>query len=293
VRDDGQIVKQFNYAPFGKVLNTADVNRTKFIGKEKDKESNYADHGVRKYDDEIGRFTSIDPLWEKYYSLTPYQYAGNNPVSFLDGNGMLIYATGETAVDGVKEMNEELSFTVTRNEETGQLSVPEGTEGKSDMEKKLIEAIKDTKVIVDLSFTSDNTMNDVNGWEQQVMGGMYGGSKKNDDGTVQAKQGVNIEHFKIAESTGGDKVGKNIIHEALEGYIGGKEKPGGNYSNSYSFSHNRAMSIFPLSRTGFNVSHVEQKGGVFGSSVKFYINNKYAYTIQFPFLQKLYENRNK
>jgi len=40
----------------------SDINRTKFIGKEKDKESNYADHGVRKYDDEIGRFTSIDPL---------------------------------------------------------------------------------------------------------------------------------------------------------------------------------------------------------------------------------------
>ena len=53
----------------------------------KDKESNYADHGVRKYDDEIGRFTSIDPLWEKYYSLTPYQYAGNNPVIAKDADG--------------------------------------------------------------------------------------------------------------------------------------------------------------------------------------------------------------
>jgi len=59
VRDDGTIVKQFDYAPFGAVLNSTDINRTKFIGKEKDKESNYADHGVRKYDDEIGRFTSI------------------------------------------------------------------------------------------------------------------------------------------------------------------------------------------------------------------------------------------
>jgi len=87
VRNDETIVKQFDYAPFGAVLNSTEINRTKFIGKEKDKESNYADHGVRKYDDEIGRFTSIDPLWEKYYSLTPYQYAGNNPVSFLDGNG--------------------------------------------------------------------------------------------------------------------------------------------------------------------------------------------------------------
>ena len=63
MRDDGEIVKQFDYAPFGKVLNTTDINRTKFIGKEKDKDSNYADHGVRKYDNEIGHFTRIEALW--------------------------------------------------------------------------------------------------------------------------------------------------------------------------------------------------------------------------------------
>ncbi len=64
------IVKQFDYAPFGSVLNSTDVNRTKFIGKEKDKENNYADHGVRKYDDEIGRFTSIDPLCFSSHAMT-------------------------------------------------------------------------------------------------------------------------------------------------------------------------------------------------------------------------------
>jgi RHS repeat-associated protein len=46
-----------------------------------------ADFGVRKYDEDIGGFTSIDPLWEKYYSLTPYHYCGNNPVSNYDKNG--------------------------------------------------------------------------------------------------------------------------------------------------------------------------------------------------------------
>jgi len=35
----GEIVKQFDYAPFGKVLCSTDINRTKFIGKKKDKES--------------------------------------------------------------------------------------------------------------------------------------------------------------------------------------------------------------------------------------------------------------
>ena len=108
MRDDGEIVKQYDYTPFGAVLNSTDINRTKFIGKEKDKESNYADHGVRKYDDEIGRFTSIDPLWEKYYSLTPYQYAGNNPVNIFDKTGFAKYYNNQGEVfadDGKPDEN--------------------------------------------------------------------------------------------------------------------------------------------------------------------------------------------
>ena len=45
------------------------------------------DHGVRKYDEDIGRFTSVDPLWSKYIGWTPYQYCGNDPINASDGNG--------------------------------------------------------------------------------------------------------------------------------------------------------------------------------------------------------------
>ena len=45
------------------------------------------DFGVRKYDSDLGMFTSIDPLWEKYYGWSPYHYCGNDPVNLLDGNG--------------------------------------------------------------------------------------------------------------------------------------------------------------------------------------------------------------
>ena len=48
-----------------------------------DKESNLADHGVRKYENEVGVFTSIDPLWEDYRSWSPYQYTGNNTMVIL------------------------------------------------------------------------------------------------------------------------------------------------------------------------------------------------------------------
>ena len=48
---------------------------------------NQYDFGARNYDPAIGRFTSIDPLAEKYYYLTPYSYCGGDPVNRVDLNG--------------------------------------------------------------------------------------------------------------------------------------------------------------------------------------------------------------
>jgi RHS repeat-associated protein len=62
-------------------LTKSDKRSQRLIGKEKDIESSLGDFGVRKYDEEIGRFISPDPLWEKYYGLTPNNYCGNNTVN--------------------------------------------------------------------------------------------------------------------------------------------------------------------------------------------------------------------
>ena len=44
-------------------------------------------YGARFYDPQIGRFTTQDAYTEKYFPLTPYQYAANNPIKFIDVNG--------------------------------------------------------------------------------------------------------------------------------------------------------------------------------------------------------------
>ena len=88
-----EIASQYDYKPFGGVLsNIGEDERQTFLGKEKDAESSLGDFGVRKYDDLVGRFFQIDPLWEKYYGWTPYQYSANNPVSFLDPEGRFTIA---------------------------------------------------------------------------------------------------------------------------------------------------------------------------------------------------------
>ena len=45
------------------------------------------DNGARWMDPIFHRFTSIDPLAEKYYSISPYVVCGNNPFKYIDLDG--------------------------------------------------------------------------------------------------------------------------------------------------------------------------------------------------------------
>lgn len=67
--------------------------RYAFNGKEQDPEgmggggSTY-DYGFRIYNPNLGRFLSVDPLANEYPWYTPYQFAGNNPIVFIDRDGL-------------------------------------------------------------------------------------------------------------------------------------------------------------------------------------------------------------
>ncbi len=50
-------------------------------------EGNSLDFGARFYDPRVGRFLSLDPLYNKYPSESPYISFGDNPIMFVDPDG--------------------------------------------------------------------------------------------------------------------------------------------------------------------------------------------------------------
>ncbi|HOV55811.1 MAG TPA: RHS repeat-associated core domain-containing protein [Bacteroidales bacterium] len=80
------------YLPFGELFvsqrNSEFDTRYKFTAKELDNETSYTYFGARYYDSELSGWLSVDPMSDKYPSLSPYCYTANNPVVLVDPNGM-------------------------------------------------------------------------------------------------------------------------------------------------------------------------------------------------------------
>ncbi len=66
-----------------------------FSGKEKDVETGYGYFGARYYDSGLSIWLSVDPMSDKYPSMSPYNYCANNPVILVDPDGMDIWEVDE------------------------------------------------------------------------------------------------------------------------------------------------------------------------------------------------------
>ena len=93
VTDQNQTITQgFLYAPFGEITTEYNINfgnnvipKYSFNAKEMDEETGFYYYEARYYKPPV--FTSRDPMFEKYFWMSPYAYCANNPVKYVDPDG--------------------------------------------------------------------------------------------------------------------------------------------------------------------------------------------------------------
>lgn len=95
----GELLEETHYYPYGLTIdnlsysqvgvdqkykyNTKELQRGEFLYNELE----WYDYGARMQDPQIGRWFCIDNLSEQTFFRTPYAYALNNPISFIDIDG--------------------------------------------------------------------------------------------------------------------------------------------------------------------------------------------------------------
>ena len=98
----GNAVALHDYDPYGEEIAVASSSQPYplppgatdspylYGGKEWNETTSTYDFEARYLSPSFHRFTTMDPLAEKYYSISPYAYCAGNPVNLVDPSGLFI-----------------------------------------------------------------------------------------------------------------------------------------------------------------------------------------------------------
>ncbi len=85
------VVESYDFEPWGLLMpgrTLGSGTKEGLSGKEQDAETGLHYFGARYYMPALGRWTSVDPLAEKYAEWNPYNYTLDNPVASIDRHGL-------------------------------------------------------------------------------------------------------------------------------------------------------------------------------------------------------------
>ena len=226
-------------------LSTLHSSHT-FSAKERDSETGLSYFGARYYSSDLSIWLSVDPMSDKYPSLSPYVYCADNPVKLVDPDGeeyevFIISDDEQTANKAFKQLQSSTNLILERGKD-GRITII-GGEVRNDNDMLLKKAINDKSIIVEI--------NAINGTsDDYVIGGAFMGNNVVDKETplygakpynvialmfsryVYTKQTVDPYETEILDEIGydhyvpnGPKIkaypGQTILHEVTESYCGG------------------------------------------------------------------------
>ncbi|MDX2190970.1 MAG: RHS repeat-associated core domain-containing protein [Bacteroidota bacterium] len=111
ISSTNDVIQENGYYPFGLNHNgpwlmndAAKDNGYQYNSKELNDDFGlgWSDYGARWYDAAIGRWNALDPMAESYYTISPYAYVANNPLVFIDPDGMRIVWGDDDASEALR-----------------------------------------------------------------------------------------------------------------------------------------------------------------------------------------------
>jgi RHS repeat-associated protein len=96
------VIQKDDYYPFGLTFNSytsGTENLYKYNSFEQQKETGWYEYMARYYDPALGRFLQVDPAADLMRRHSPYNYAFDNPIRYIDPDGMAP-SEGDQCPDG-------------------------------------------------------------------------------------------------------------------------------------------------------------------------------------------------
>ena len=206
---------------------------------EKDNEpkglGNSLNFGARIYDSRLGRWLSVDPLEAKYPSLSTYNFAGDNPIMFIDPDGERLVLANDANGYVLAQLQRLTADKLAINKKTGEVYIQKVASGRDKLHGTIL-----LRAVLDHSRTTTITYSD-----KQVGSGVTWDDK--DDKNTYNGGGVNPEiifskinggaQYEVDGKTVGLKqkayivLGGELIHSLVS--MDGNKDPSGKKSHTY------------------------------------------------------------
>lgn len=171
----------------------------------------------------VSRWLTPDPLAEEFYDWSPYVFTNNNPIRYIDPEGLAPYdvvITGNQSQEALNDLQASVQSELTLSmDANGKVTYTQTSNGTlSSDAQQLVNAIDDSSIVINVVANDTETTSSGNFF----VGGAFMGNtvtQGQNGNTVSAVQEINPEVL-ATFGNANKSPGKGTLHEVTEGYQG-------------------------------------------------------------------------